>query len=166
MNREHFVRMVEQTQGPLRRFLCVLCGGNAFLADDLAQETLLKAYLHFGSFSGRSRFSTWLFRIGYRCFCDHCRSAAGPEPADLNDGRFARLPAETDASGGYRELYRAIGDLSEAERTAVTLFYLEERSVREIAEITGMPSGTVRSHLSRARSRLRERLEGYRQDME
>lgn len=57
MTREQFIRQIEREQGPLRRFLCVLCGGDAQRADDIAQEALLKAYLHYQDFSGRSHLS-------------------------------------------------------------------------------------------------------------
>ena len=71
MTREQFIAEIYTLQEPLRRFLLGMCHGDVFTADDIAQETLLKAYLHYGTFQGRSTFSTWLFRIGYGCFCDH-----------------------------------------------------------------------------------------------
>lgn len=63
MTREQFIQEISREQEPLRRFLCLLCEGDSFRADDLAQEALLKAYLSFERFEGRSKFSTWLFRI-------------------------------------------------------------------------------------------------------
>lgn len=59
----------------------------------------------------------------------------------------------------YQDLYMAIGGLSETERIVVLLFYMEEKSIKEIEAITDMPSGTIRSHLSRARVHLRSYLE-------
>lgn len=155
MTREQFIRQIEREQGPLRRFLCVLCGGDAQRADDIAQEALLKAYLHYQDFSGRSRFSTWLFRIGYNCFCDSQQALRHPLPLEHAFG----IPDEQPSSGRHAALHKALGCLAGAERTVVLLFYMEERSVKEIESITGMPSGTVRSHLSRARSRLRRILD-------
>ena len=71
MTREQFIAEISTLQEPLRRFLLGMCHGDAFTADDIAQETLLKAYLHYGTFQGRSSFSTWLLRIGYSCFCNY-----------------------------------------------------------------------------------------------
>ncbi len=159
MTREQFIELVEQEQKPLRRFLLVLCGGDGSRADDIAQEALLKAYLSYTKFEGRSKFSTWLFRIAYNCFYD----------STLKQGRLQLEPIEAGKSTVYEEpeppkyenaqLYEAIGALPEAEKAAVLLFYMEEKSLREIVEITGMNSATLRSHLFRARRRLRKILE-------
>ena len=62
---------------------------------------------------------------------------------------------EADSRFRYQQLYMAIDSLSDREKTVVLLFYMEEKSIKEIEAITGMPSGTVRSHLSRAREHLR-----------
>lgn len=196
MTREQFIEQVAQTQESLRRFLCVLCEGDSSRADDIAQEALLKAYMSFGRFEGKAKFSTWLLRIAYNCFYDS-RLKAGREIAGtLAADRQARLHGgngeyesgterEYIGSGGYasaddsgmqgaggyedeseradkafehQPLYMAIEALSEAERTVVLLFYMEDKSINDIVQITGMPSGTVRSHLSRARGHLREYL--------
>ena len=73
MTKEKFIELVIEEQEPLRRFLLALCKGDAFTADDLAQEALLKAYISFNKFEGRSKFSTWLFRIAYNCWCNFSR---------------------------------------------------------------------------------------------
>ena len=59
----------------------------------------------------------------------------------------------------YQQLYAAIGSLTRQEQAVILLFYMEEKSVKEIEVITGMPSGTIRSHLSRARGHLKQYLE-------
>ena len=68
MTKEQFIEMIALEQESLRRFLRGLCAGDGFRADDLAQEALLKAYLSFERFEGRSKFSTWLFRIAFNCW--------------------------------------------------------------------------------------------------
>ena len=75
MTRKQFIELIAAEQESLRRFLRGLCGGDGFRADDIAQEALLKAYLSYERFEGRSRFSTWLFRIAYNCWHDHIRKA-------------------------------------------------------------------------------------------
>ena len=68
MTRERFIEYVRTEQEPLRRFLLALCNGDAALADDLAQDALIRAYVASGSFLGLSKFSTWLLRIAYNCY--------------------------------------------------------------------------------------------------
>ena len=68
MTQERFIAEVRQQQEPLRRFLLALCAGNGALADDIAQDALVRAYVASGSFLGLSKFSTWLFRIAYNCY--------------------------------------------------------------------------------------------------
>ena len=163
MTKEQFIEMITQEQESLRRFLRGLCSGDGFLADDLAQEALLKAYLSFERFEGRSRFSTWLFRIAFNCWYDS-RKAAGRESEwlFLDDGP----PGETevqepdiDIRHEHQQLHMAIGSLPLQEQTVILLFYMEDKSIKEIEIITGMPSGTIRSHLSRGRRHLKEYLE-------
>lgn len=160
MNKAQFIELVEQNQGPLRRFLTVLCGGDSFRADDIAQEALLKAYMSFEKFEGKSRFSTWLFRIGYNCFYDNRLKSSRAELEELKP-IHEQNPDEGVTVGGnfeYQGLYMAIGGLPETERILVLLFYMEDKSIKEIETIMDMPSGTVRSHLSRARAHLRDYL--------
>lgn len=161
MDKAQFIRMVAQEQESLRRFLCVLCGGDSFRADDIAQDALLKAYLSFEKFEGRSRFSTWLFRIAYNCFYDNVHKTARDTGEPLAPAHENRADESADAASRFehQELYLAIGALSETEKAVILLFYMEDKSIKEIEAITGMPSGTIRSHLSRARQHLREYLD-------
>ena len=161
MTQEQFIKAVEKEQGPLRRFLRTLCRGDGATADDIAQEALLKAYLHFNNFNGKSKFSTWLYRIAYNSFSDWYAAAEkkNRNMTRLDDSSNRIMAAETDVQRDYKELYNAIDDLSENERTCVLLFYMEERSITEISNIINMPSGTVKSHLSRARIHLKTKLE-------
>ena len=165
MTKEQFIEMITHEQESLRRFLRGLCSGDGFRADDIAQEALLKAYLSFERFEGRSKFSTWLFRIAFNCWYDFQKTAGKEfEWLSLED----RPPGESQADAAdyeidriheYQQLYHAIGNLSLQEQTVILLFYMEEKSVKEIEIITGMPSGTVRSHLSRGRRHLKEYLD-------
>ncbi len=174
MTREQFIEQVALSQESLRRFLCVLCGGDSSRADDIAQEALLKAYLSFGRFEGKARFTTWLFRIAYNCLYDHKYKSGKcvTEPlayetvfGQCSDGAeepsgsgYADESDSADKRFEHQQLYMAIEALSEHERTVVLLFYMEEKSINDIVLITGMPSGTVRSYLSRARGHLRKHL--------
>ena len=165
MTKEQFIELITHEQESLRRFLRGLCSGDGFRADDLAQEALLKAYLSFERFEGRSKFSTWLFRIAFNCWYDFQRTE-GKESEWLSledrppgESQADAADYEIDRSHEYQQLYHAIGNLSLQEQTVILLFYMEEKSVKEIETITGMPSGTVRSHLSRGRRHLKEYLD-------
>ena len=155
--------MITLEQESLRRFLRGLCSGDGFRADDIAQEALLKAYLSFERYEGRSRFSTLLFRIAFNCWYDSQRKR-GKESEWLEEspsGGPPDAPADSSLDVIYeqQQLYMAIGNLSLQEQTVILLFYIEEKSIKEIEIITGMPSGTIRSHLSRGRMHLKEYLD-------
>lgn len=157
MTRERFIDEVRQQQEPLRRFLLALCGGNASLADDIAQEALVRAYVASGSFLGLSKFSTWLFRIAYNCYIDHCRKSR-PEEAPLQAAESVPVTDGADRSFRYQQLYLALERLPEKERAAIALFYFEDRSIKEISSILQMPQGTVKYHLSLGRNHLKDML--------
>lgn len=162
MNREQFIEHIAQEQEPLRRFLRILCDGDGFKADDIAQEAMLKAYLSFERFEGKSRFSTWLFRIAYNCFYDAGKRDGRTQGEGLSD-RHERLPGDENADGRYeyQALHMAIEDLQPHEKAVVLLFYMEDKSINDIVQITGIPSGTVRAQLSRARVHLKQFLTRY-----
>lgn len=157
MNRKDFEIQVQISQEPLRRFLRNLCRGDAALADDIAQEAFIKAFLHLDAFGGRSSFSTWLFRIAYNCFCDNKRAAERYSPTEV-ESLTVVASEKADQGFEHQELYLALDRLNTKERTALLLFYMEEKSLKEISDITRMPVNTVKAHLSRGRLHVSEHL--------
>ena len=159
MTEERFIDLVRMEQEPLRRFLLALCSGDSALADDIAQDSLVRAYVASGSFLGLSKFRTWLFRIAYNCCIDHIRKKH-PEQISIDGSESLNMPAEdvSDESFRYQQLYQALDKLPEKEKAAIILFYFEDRSIKEIASLLGIPSGTVKYHLSIGRSHLKEYL--------
>ncbi len=125
-------------------------------ADDAVQEALVRAWLALPKFRGDARFSTWLYRIVVNAAHDvrakrRDRPADElPEPADPRD-RFA----EKELSG---DLQQALNGLDDAYRVAVVLYDVLGCSYAEVAEMTGVPEGTVKSRIFRGRSELAERL--------
>ena len=160
MSPERFIDLVRAEQESLRRFLLALCGGNAFEADDIAQDALVRAYVASGSFLGLSKFSTWLFRIAYNCYIDRCRKVK-PETIKADSPQALNVPAtdETDAAFKYQQLYQALERLPEKEKAAIILHYFEDRSIKEIASILQIPLGTVKYHLSIGRNHLKSLLQ-------
>ena len=154
-DRNAFGQLVIAYEQGLRRFLFNLCGDEA-LTNDLAQDTFLKAYLAIRSFQGISRFKTWLYRIGYNEFLSHRRCShitTDDIPPDIDS------TSPTTATDARLTIEQCLSQLSEAERTVVMLFYLEDMPIKRIVEITGMPDGSVKSYLHRAKSRMRQFLE-------
>ena len=162
MNRKEFEQQVLINQEPLRRFLLNLCSGNAALSDDIAQEAFIKAYLNINSFNGLSKFSTWLFRIAFNCYCDSKRASQRYSLVEIED-KILTSQETTDKRYKNQELYMVLGKLNEKERSIVLLFYMEDKSLKEISKITDFPVNTVKSHLSRAKTHMSEHLKsiGY-----
>lgn len=159
MTRERFIDLVRTEQEPLRRFLLGLCSGNASLADDLAQDALVRAYVASGSFLGLSRFRTWLFRIAYNCFIDNCRKAApDTESSESFEAQSVLSDDSTDDAFRYQQLYQALDRISDKERAVIVLHYFEDHDIKDISSIMQIPSGTVKYLLSIGRNHLKEHL--------
>lgn len=156
MTRQQFISYVESNQKALRRFLTALCCGDSTMADDLAQETLMKAYLNCDSFRHDSNFSTWIYRIAYNTFISSRRSQKQTDPISSANEMPSR--DNTDKSFEYQSLYLALNSISEKERTAILLYYMQGYDINEIAEITGASSNAVKQHLSRGRKNLKSLL--------
>lgn len=158
-DRQAFGMLVEAYQPRVRRFFLNLTLGDAALSDDLAQETFIKAYLNLRTFKGMAGFGTWLYRIGYNEFYTHTRHRRedrieGELPADAL-GVTASADETWDVALTVREALSRLGD---EERTAVTLFYMEDMPVKRVAGIMRLPEGTVKSHLHRAKKHLAQFL--------
>ena len=135
-------------------------------AEELAQETFLAAWRNFASFRGDAQFSTWLLGIALNLARNHCnRSPARREvelpEADQLDALFseAQDPYEQmRLKQQLQALQNALAQLPNELREAITLVRLEGLSLEEAALLLDIPLGTIKSRLSRARSRLNEEL--------
>ncbi len=155
---EAFAELVRRYQSRLRYSLRQLTGHDEALADDLAQETFIKAHRHLATFRGEAQFYTWLYRIAWHCFSDHCRRKGrqqvdGPPP-DTGYSVHERDDLHVDFA-------RALMKLPPEQRMAVHLHLQREFTHSEIAEIMGRPLGTVKSHISRGRVILQKHLEDW-----
>lgn len=156
MTREQFITHVAATEKAFRRFLVALCCGDSALADDVAQEAYIKAYLSCDSFRDPEKFNAWIFRIGYTTFLNHKRSEK--QFADYDEATTIASPEATDSGFRYQELYAALNRLTDKERISVLLFYIQGYSIKEIAEIEEVSQEAVKQHLSRGRNHLRNLL--------
>jgi RNA polymerase sigma-70 factor (ECF subfamily) len=163
-DRHAFGELVKRHQSAVRATLRKLTCGNLALADDLAQETFLLAYRNLKSFRQEARFSTWLYRIAYNAFlADARRIKELPMPEEVDaetlmpEGAHANLGGEQGATMSI-DLERAMNVLSEAERAAIVQCYHNDLTHEEAAEVLGCPVGTVKTHILRAKEKLRARL--------
>ena len=130
--------------------------GDVSLTDDLAQETFIKAYLSLRSYQGLARFKTWLYRIAYNEYYTYLRKTREFRLDDnMTDKRDISPHLGDDAR---MDLEQCIAALNENERSVVLLFYMEDRPIKEIAQITGMPAGTVKSHIARGSGSSRKSM--------
>ena len=160
-NKRAFDQLVRKYQSPVRRFFLNQTLGDEQLSDDLAQETFIKAYVNITNFKGISSFSTWLFRIAYNVFYDEVRSRKQTD--DLDSREVARMSALSGDAGLQMDLYQALSQLKEVERTCITLQLVDGHPIDKISDITGLPQNTVKSHLKRGKEKLTEYLKtnGY-----
>ena len=157
MTRDQFIELVKAEQEALRRFLLTRCCGNADEADDLAQESLVKAYLSSADYKDKGKFHSWLYKIAYNTFISSRRQASQTTSLDeLTDRPDTSL--SPDRKYKYQELYAALAQMQPKERTALVLFYMNDYSVKEISTIVDCSEAAVRQQLSRGRDHLRERL--------
>lgn len=143
--------------------------GNAEDAGDLVQDTFLRAYGALASFRQDASFLTWLYKIASNLCIDQLRSrkAKGALSLDveLEEGREPAAdsresgPEDNAVRGAVQEVvHRAIMNLPERYRIVVVMRHLQDMSVDEIARALDLPTGTVKTHLFRAREMLRDRL--------
>ena len=160
-DRRAFARLVEAHQSRVRLQLRRLARDDAALADDLAQETFVQAWLHLADFRGEARLATWLHRIALTRFLQHARRPELPlewrDDADVPDPGHDPRAAE----GLGRDVERALQSLSEIQRLAVVHCFHLDLSHAEAAQVLGLPLGTLKSHLERAKTRLRELLQAW-----
>jgi RNA polymerase sigma-70 factor (ECF subfamily) len=131
---------------------------NAEDAADFTQEVFIKAYQNLASFGGRSRFSTWLYRIAYNTAVNGINRRR--EYQSLAEDPLVEEGPEQQAlrQAARQAVKDAVAELPEKYRICVDLFFFYDCSVREIGGITGLPENTVKSHVFRAKKLLREKL--------
>lgn len=160
---ELFRLLVERHQQRVFRLVASILGPFADLdAEEVTQEAFVRAHERLDSFRGEARFSTWLYRLAYNRTIERRRTArlrAEHVPwSGLEAGATSSGPLEAALD---RERERAVAGLVEGlpdlYRSVVHMRYWLDQSIDEIAETLGVPPGTVKSYLSRARQRLRER---------
>lgn len=147
-DRAAFGMLVEKYERPLRSFLMRTCGPDS--ADDIAQDAFLRAWRSAGQYDGRARYSTWLTAIAWRCRLDALRKERRIEADSLTE------QAEPESF----EVGDMLARLSERERAALVLCEGHGWTHAEAAGLLGIPLGTLKSIIARAKAKCRAMWEG------
>jgi RNA polymerase sigma-70 factor (ECF subfamily) len=152
-----FGELVRRHQSPVRAFLARMTRGDAHLADDLAQETFLKAWQKLQTYRGSAKFSTWLFGIAINEFRSMARQKKELALEDVREQPLEE-PAAARDSHLRMDLTEALKLLSSNERAAVTLCCQNGLSHEEAAQVLDCPLGTVKTNILRGKEKLKRRL--------
>jgi len=159
-NYRQFERLIEAYQRPLYLFIWRMVRDEDD-AKDICQDTFFKAYKKIKSFKEKSRFSSWLFQIGYRKALDFIARKKRQRTG------LDKVKAKSQVSDNEREfevkqadsaIGKIIDSLQENHRTALHLYYKEEMTYKEIASVMKVPINTVKSHIHRGKEIVREKL--------
>ena len=161
---EEFERIVREFQDKIFRLAFSMLGDRA-AAEETAQEVLLRVWKGLPRFRAESSLSTWIYSIT-RNACLTARRRGGPRAVSLEEPA-ARREAERRVAAGWPTVASpdagALLDRLPAKyRHVVALFYMQEKSYDEVARMLGLPVGTVKTYLFRARKSLAEELAGER----
>lgn len=164
-----FSSLIEAHQTRLYRFLLKICR-NPDLAEDTVQDAFVRVLGNINRFDERYRFSTWLFTIARRLLINALQKNHPRSESDWISAHGDDAPLASTGSGDREERNATIEILDEAldvlnpqQREVVVLYHHQEKSVLEIASLLGLPPGTVKSHLHRARRRMRDWISSHRE---
>ncbi len=167
---EHFEKLVKEHYITLYRFALSITRGNTDLASDVLQSALLKAFRSINSFKGESSFTSWLWVIIKNEFITYSRSGSGRIVAksssienDLEDERSESAETSITEQQRKENLYALIDELSEKYREVILMVELSGMSYVETSEFLGIPVGSVKSRLSRAKTELKKLIEQNRE---
>jgi RNA polymerase sigma-70 factor (ECF subfamily) len=154
-----FGELVRRNQSPVRAFLTRMTRGDAHLADDLAQETFLKAWQKLQTFRGGAKFSTWLFGIAVNEFRGAARKRKELSLEEMEIEPVDREPSASAVNSALRlDLTEALKLLNSEERAAIVLCCQNGLSHEEAAQVLDCPLGTVKTNVLRGKEKLKRRL--------
>jgi RNA polymerase sigma-70 factor (ECF subfamily) len=164
-NSYSFSNIVDRHKNKAYNLAFRICG-NHEVAEELAQDSFLKAYRSLRSFKMRSSFATWLYRIVYNTAISHVRIkkkgvlSLEDFPVDATDF-MGNNTSEEEAEKEYRSslVNFVLQKINEEERGLISLYYYEEMSTEEISEVTGISKSNVKVKLFRARQKMLEIIE-------
>jgi RNA polymerase sigma factor (sigma-70 family) len=161
-NIKGFGHVVKNTEKLVTQIVRKMCS-NEDDQKDLVQDIYLKVYQNLASFQFKSKLSTWIANIAYNTSVNFLEKKSIPiiEIETMIENKFiisANPESETIKTESVEILNAEIAKLSPLYKTLITLYHLEELPNKEIAEITNLPEGTIKSYLSRARKLLKDNI--------
>lgn len=156
-----FSQLVRKYQSQVRSWARRLCNGDHHLADDLSQEAFIKAYMALPAFRGDAKFSVWLYRIVFNVAASKWRKKK-LDWCNIDDQPEAvAQECELQQFAATEDITRAMLALSEPQRIAVQLCFEEGFSHDEAAQVMGVPLGTLKTHVNRAKAKLKLALASW-----
>jgi RNA polymerase sigma-70 factor (ECF subfamily) len=156
-----FSELVKRHQSTLRASLRKMTNGHAELSDDIAQETFILAWKNIAKFRYEAKFSTWLYRIAFNAWQSDVRRKTEVLMDEESMPELGAVASDASAIGTRRDLERAMVGLSDAERAAIHQCFYNDLSHDEAAYVLNMPLGTLKSHVLRAKEKMRQHLSAY-----
>lgn len=133
--------------------LCLGYTGNMVEAEDLLQETFIKAWQNFDKFRGDAQISTWIYRIAVNTCLQHIKKQKGKKEVDVDEVAYKIRETSDDKEEQVQLLYKCISALAEMDRVIITLL-LEEVSYAEIAKVTAISEGNLRVKIHRIKQQI------------
>lgn len=159
-DRHAFGELVRRYQSQVRSMLRRLTSGDLALADDLAQETFVRAYRSIKKYQGGGKFGSWLYRIAYNAFLtEHAKIAKRRKTQEA--ALEMQQQASKERASFKHDLAKAMAFLSTQEQAAIALAYAADATHEDIASALECPIGTVKSHIVRAKEKLKKRLHAW-----
>jgi len=167
-----FAELVNRHQSKLRYSLRQLCNFDEALADDLAQESFIKAFKQLHKFKQQSQFSSWLYRIGYNTFLEFVRKKK-LDTVELDENfdrsneqsfyssEINEAEQEEQQSGLHKKLAELLATLEPERRSVLHLLLHRQFTQQEIATTMSIPLGTVKTHINRGRVALQTGLQEW-----
>lgn len=164
-DRQAFNELVARYSGRLYAFVRAILN-NHDAADDVTQETFVRAFLNIDKYSPYAGFAQWLFKIAYRLCMNHFKSESRRKEREIRyETDLFKAAEERDGvekcvmkKESFLEIMQAVQTLSPKQKIALCLFAFEDCSIKDIADVMECSQGTVMSHLHRARQSLQEKL--------
>lgn len=162
-DRRAFEQLVLRYQSKVRTWARRLCRGDPQSAEDLAQETFIKAYSALRSFRGEASFTTWLYRITFNLAANRWRREH-QQWCSLEDHEDFEAPnCSLNEAAVQRDMDSALAQLSLPQQWAIRLCLEDGLSHEEAASIMGIPLGTLKAHIARGKRKLQHLLAAWKE---
>lgn len=167
-DRKAFTSLVKEHERLVKHMVCRVLN-NPEEVEEVCQDVFIRVFDQLGKFSFKSKLSTWIATIAYRMSINYVKKKKlpleDPEQAEKQFLKFSIFTESAEKEIGEKDLSGFIHLMMEKlplhYRTVLSLYHLEEMSIPEIEEVTGMPEGTVKNYLFRARKLMKDKLEKF-----